>query len=77
MEVAGRSDMDRRGIDQLHHDCQWNRSLSRGGIIKDIAGQGRAVFSAVGNGEQLGEVMAPSGVPEAYQVGGVDQEGHP
>jgi hypothetical protein len=43
--------------------------------IKDIVDQGRLVFSAVGNGEQFGEVGSPSGVPQSYQVGGVDSDG--
>jgi hypothetical protein len=44
-------------------------------FVQDIIDQGRMVFSAVGNGEQIGEIMSPSGVPESYQVGGVDSEG--
>lgn len=43
--------------------------------IARIVRQGRLVFTAVGNGEQVGQVSDPSGVPEAYQVGGVDEEG--
>lgn len=45
--------------------------------IARIAQQGRLVFSAVGNGEQAGSLADPSGVPEAYQVGGVDDQGRP
>ncbi len=44
--------------------------------VKKIASQGRLVFAAVGNGEQVGQFFDPSGVPEAYQVGGVDGDGH-
>lgn len=44
-------------------------------FIKEIVDQGRLVFSAVGNGEQFGQIGSPSGVPQAYQVGGVDPEG--
>ncbi|MFN2525526.1 MAG: S8/S53 family peptidase [Actinomycetota bacterium] len=44
-------------------------------FIPRIVEQGRLVFSAVGNGEQLGEIMSPSGFPQAYQVGGVDEKG--
>lgn len=43
-------------------------------FIEDIVDQGRLAFTAVGNGEQAGEVLSPSGVPEAYQVGGVDAD---
>lgn len=46
-------------------------------IIRDITRQGRIVFVAAGNFEQAGVVSAPAGVPEAYQVGGVDREGRP
>lgn len=45
--------------------------------IARIARQGRLVFTAVGNGEQAGTVLDPSGVPDAYQVGGVDEQGRP
>lgn len=44
-------------------------------FIRDIIDKGRLVFTAVGNGEQAGEVGSPSGVPPAYQVGGVDPDG--
>lgn len=44
-------------------------------FIKDMVDQGRMVFSAVGNGEQFGEIGSPSGVPQSYQVGGVDSDG--
>lgn len=49
--------------------CPSRRAIAR------IVDQGRLVFSAVGNGEQLGQASSPSGVPEAYQVGGVDEQG--
>lgn len=44
-------------------------------FVEDIVDEGRLVFSAVGNGEQAGEILSPSGVPQAYQVGGVDPDG--
>lgn len=44
-------------------------------FIEEMVAKGRLVFSGVGNGEQLGEVLSPSGVPQAYQVGGVDADG--
>jgi len=44
-------------------------------FIEDMVDKGRLVFTAVGNGEQAGEVLSPSGVPQAYQVGGVDADG--
>lgn len=44
-------------------------------FIEEMVDSGRLVFTAVGNGEQAGEVLSPSGVPQAYQVGGVDREG--
>ena len=43
--------------------------------IRKIVGAGRLVFSASGNVEQAGAISSPSGVPESYQVGGVDDEG--
>jgi hypothetical protein len=43
--------------------------------IGDIVASGRLVFSSAGNAEQAGPAFAPSGVPEAYQVGGVDENG--
>lgn len=43
--------------------------------IRDIVQSGRLVFAASGNAESVGTAMQPSGVPEAYQVGGVDDEG--
>ena len=43
--------------------------------IRKIVGAGRLVFSAAGNVEQAGAVSSPPGVPESYQVGGVDDEG--
>lgn len=43
--------------------------------IRRITEQGRLVFSAIGNGEQAGAFFTPSGVPESYQVGGVDDSG--
>ena len=45
--------------------------------ISQIVQDGRLVFSGVGNGEQFGSVFDPSGVADAYQVGGVDDEGRP
>lgn len=53
------------------HEC------ASAGPIARIVRQGRMVFAAIGNGEQLGSVSDPSGVPEAYQVGGVDDAGRP
>lgn len=50
-------------------------SCPEGRYIRAIAEQGRMVFTAAGNGEQLGEAMSPSGFPDAYQVGGVDEDG--
>ncbi len=46
-------------------------------FIRRIVDQGRVVFSAAGNAEQAGIAHAPSGVPQAYQVGGVDDKGQP
>lgn len=43
--------------------------------IQEIEDRGRLMFSGIGNGEQVGHVLSPSGVPSAYQVGGVDDEG--
>lgn len=43
--------------------------------IRDIVESGRLVFSAAGNAEMVGPAFQPSGVPESYQVGGVDDEG--
>jgi hypothetical protein len=43
--------------------------------VREIARQGRLVFSAAGNVEQVGLAHAPSGLAEAYQVGGVDSSG--
>lgn len=43
--------------------------------IRQIVNEGRLVFTAAGNGEQAGLATFPSGVPEAYQVGGVDDDG--
>lgn len=43
--------------------------------IRSIVASGRLVFSASGNVEQAGAVSSPPGVPESYQVGGVDEEG--
>lgn len=43
--------------------------------IQKLTEQGVAVFSATGNVESTGVAFAPSGVPEAYQVGGVDSDG--
>jgi hypothetical protein len=43
--------------------------------IRKITDRGGVVFSAAGNVESTGVVFAPSGVPEAYQVGGVDDAG--
>lgn len=45
-------------------------------IITEISEQGRLVFTAVGNGEQIGTVAVPSGAPAAYQVGGVTADGN-
>lgn len=45
--------------------------------ISKILDQGRLVFSAIGNGEQAGAFMSPSGLPGVYQVGGVDDDGRP
>lgn len=44
-------------------------------FIRQIAEQGRLVFSSSGNVEQAGTAHAPSGAPFTYQVGGVDDEG--
>lgn len=52
-------------------DCQVADAIRR------ITAQGRIIFSAVGNGEGLGTAAIPSGLPEVYQVGGVDSEGKP
>ena len=50
-------------------------SCPDGAAISRIVASGRLVVTAAGNGEQLGEVMSPSGHPDAYQVGGVDGQG--
>ncbi len=44
-------------------------------FITKIVEQGRMVFSSSGNVEHVGAAFAPSGVPAAYQVGGVDDVG--
>lgn len=43
--------------------------------IREIVKQGRLIFSSSGNVGQVGLVAEPSGVPETYQVGGVDKNG--
>lgn len=43
--------------------------------VRAISKQGRVVFAAAGNVEQAGFVSSPAGTPEAYQVGGADQDG--
>lgn len=43
--------------------------------IRSIAADGRLVFTAAGNQEQLGIALSPAGAPGAYQVGGVDEAG--
>lgn len=43
--------------------------------IRSIAADGRLVFTAAGNQEQLGIAHSPAGAPDAYQVGGVDESG--
>lgn len=46
-------------------------------FVKKIIGSGRQVFSAAGNSESIGPLFEPAGIPETYQVGGVDDEGRP
>lgn len=43
--------------------------------VKSLVAHGHEVFSASGNVEQAGALSSPAGVPEAYQVGGVDSQG--
>lgn len=50
-------------------------TCTAGPAIRRIAEQGRLVFSAIGNGEQAGIFFTPSGWPDAYQVGAVDDDG--
>jgi hypothetical protein len=46
--------------------------------VRSIVGSGRLVFSSSGNTTDAGEPLtAPNGLPEVYQVGGVDRDGAP
>jgi hypothetical protein len=46
-----------------------------GQALRQLAAEGKPVFSAAGNGDGLGEVAAPAGAPWVVHVGGVDASG--
>ena len=48
-----------------------------GEAIHDIAASGRLVFGSSGDNDQQGIVQAPLGLPDVYQVGGVNADGTP
>lgn len=45
--------------------------------VREILRSGRLVVSAAGNAESIGPMFEPAGIPESYQVGGVDDQGRP
>lgn len=49
--------------------CVEGRGISR------LTSGGRPVFAGIGNGEMVGHLNPPSGHPDAFHVGGVDQDG--
>lgn len=49
--------------------CQGARA------VRDLVASGRLVFTASGNGDQFEQLLSPAGLAEAYQVGGVDEDG--
>jgi hypothetical protein len=49
---------------------------SEGRALKRLVATGRPVFSAVGNGDQLGQLTTPAGTPWVFHAGGVDAQGH-
>ena len=54
-----------------------NTSCAGGAAIHDMAASGRLVFGSSGDNDQQGIVQAPLGLPDVYQVGGVNADGTP
>lgn len=54
-----------------------NATCAGGTAIHDIAASGRIVFGSSGDNDQQGIVQAPIGLPDVYQVGGVNADGTP
>ena len=54
-----------------------NTTCAGGAAIHDIAASGRLVFGSSGDDDQQGIVQAPLGLPDVYQVGGVNADGTP
>ena len=50
-------------------------TCDEGPSVAKLVGEGRVVFTAQGNTEQIGEIEPPSGLPGAIHVGGVDGSG--
>jgi hypothetical protein len=54
-----------------------NATCAGGSEITRIAASGRLVFGSAGDDDQQGIVQAPLGLPDVYQVGGVNADGTP